>query len=88
MAKAFQQLKILKLAPTSRLTFGKYNTCRVCDVWDDYEYFLWLHKAKPALFNKACVDSFLAAKDMYEAKRHYIEEVVPYLDDGFDDVPF
>lgn len=84
MAKAFTQLKISKLAPTDKLTFGKYSGCRVCDCWDDWEYFLWLSKQKPLLFNQTCLDNFTRARALYEAERYRQEEVDPY----FDDVPF
>lgn len=88
MAKAFAQLKISKLAPTDKLTFGKYAGCRVCDVWDDYEYFLWLDKSNPCLFSQKCKDNFKAAEKMFLAERHYREEVDPYINQSFDDVPF
>lgn len=88
MAKPFQQLKISKLAPTSKLDFGKYKGCRVCDCWDDYEYFIWLHTQNPHRFDKECVDNFYSARAMHEAARHQREEVAPYLDQDFDDVPF
>jgi uncharacterized protein (DUF3820 family) len=85
MAKAFTQLKNPKLAPTDKIPFGKYKGCRVCDCWDDYEYFLWLHKEHPGMFTQGCIDGFNSAKACYDKERYQREEVDPYL---FDDVPF
>lgn len=88
MAKAFTQLKNQQLAPTDKLTFGKYKGCRVCDCWDDYEYFLWLVKQHPGLFDSKCVANFTSAKTLHDAARHQREEVDPYINQDFDDVPF
>lgn len=88
MAKAFTQLKNPKLVPVSKLDFGKYNGCRLCDVWDDYEYFIWLHNKNPHRFSQACVDKFYAFRDRVDRERHQREEVDPYLTQDFDDVPF
>ena len=85
MGKPFLQLKNSKLAPTDKLTFGKYKGCRVCDCWDDYEYFLWLGKQHPGMFSKECTAKFDAAKARDERERYLREEVDPYF---FDDVPF
>ena len=88
MAKAFTSIRSQKLDPQSKLAFGKYKDCRVCDVWDDYEYFLWLHKQNPNLFSSKCVENFNSAKAMHDAKIYQREEVDPYLSQDFDDVPF
>lgn len=88
MAIAFNKLKVHKLDPQSKLTFGKYKGCRVCDVWDDYEYFLWLSKEHPTLFTAKCIENFKSAKAMHDAEIFRREEVDPYLNQDFDDVPF
>lgn len=80
MAKAFNQLKTVKLSPQDKLTFGKYKDCRVCDVWDDFDYFLWLSKQKPALFSKECKDKFSCFKAKDSLARWKLEEVKPYLE--------
>ena len=89
MAKAFTNLKKSAcLDAQDKLTFGKYKGCRVCDVWDDWEYFLWLSNHRPGLFSKRCIDNFKSARAMHEAARHQREEVDPYINQDFDDVPF
>ena len=85
MAKAFTQLKNSKLAPTDKLTFGKYKGCRVCDCWDDWAYFIWLDKQHPGMFSKECTTQFNIAWQRAETERYQLEEVDPYF---FDDVPF
>ena len=88
MAKSFSQIKSTKLGPKDKLAFGKYKDCRVCDVWDDYEYFSWLDKQNPAMFSKECKDNFASAKRNYDEERYKLEEIDPYINQSFDDVPF
>ena len=88
MSISFSKLRRTKLDPQSKLTFGKYKGCRICDVWDDYEYFLWLAKENPGLFSQQCKDNFHSAKALDDARRHQEEEVDPYINQSFDDVPF
>lgn len=88
MAKAFTNLRSTKLLAQSKITFGKYKDCRVCDVWDDFEYFLWLHKNNPSLLDKSVVDTVKAAEAAYAAKIYKEQEIDPYLKQDLDDLPF
>lgn len=44
MAISFSKISDPRFKLTDKLTFGKYQDCRVCDILEEgYEYVLWLH---------------------------------------------
>jgi uncharacterized protein (DUF3820 family) len=96
MAITFNKLKTSKLNLLDTFTFGKYQSCRVCDVLpESYEYVLWLHEKNPHMFTKEVVDSALILRREAVAERNQREEIDPYLapanpwfSDWNDDIPF
>ena len=89
MAIAFKKLNKILLAPTDKLTIGKFSGCRVCDIApDQYEYLMWMQKNNIVQLSKeslALVQKYAAA---VAQARYQAEEVDPYLNQDFDDVPF
>jgi hypothetical protein len=87
MGLSFKNLKSASLAPTDKITKGKYLDCRVCDVVDDFHYLLWAHSNGVFLLSKESMQLVQAKKDKYEAEIHYEQEIKPY-EDLYDDVPY
>lgn len=97
MAKSFTKLKDPKLQLTDKLTFGKLNGCRVCDVVQDhYEYLIWCEKQGFVKFSEE-VTNIIAEQASFKRWEAPVEdapprEVVyhPFLgwSDMEDDIPF
>jgi hypothetical protein len=89
MSIQFKNLNVTSLAPTDKITKGKYKDCRVCDVASDFVYLTWADKAGVLPLNaesKALVEKF---RKQYDDEVHYQQEIKPYEDDpNFDDVPY
>lgn len=88
MAKTFSKLKSPLLGLTDLLTFGKLNGCRVCDVIEDqYEYLIWAEKQGLVKFQQNVIAKIKKQAGFEDEKRHYEEEVQPWLDE-LEDIPF
>lgn len=88
MALAFNKIRSTCLAPTDKLTFGKFRDCRVCDVWDDhYEYLIWASKAGYAKFDKAVISHLHERGNFAKIEEFYQNEIEPWLDHDLD-LPF
>lgn len=88
MAKSFKSLST-EIDLNDQLVFGKFKGCRVCDIIDsEYEYILWLDSNKMAKFSQKVLDKVSSLISERDADIYYTNEVKPYLDDDFDDLPF
>jgi uncharacterized protein (DUF3820 family) len=88
MAKSFKSLST-ETALDDQLTFGKFKGCRVCDIIEsEFEYILWLDSNKMVKFSQAVLDKVSSLISERDADIFYQNEVQPYLDDDFDDLPF
>jgi len=97
MAIQFNKLKDPKLDMLDKFMFGKFQSCRVCDMLeDDYEYVLWLHAKSPNLFSATVISEAMQFKKEAAEKINEEEEVSPYLNanpwysdlNDDDDIPF
>jgi len=103
MAIKFNNIRDPKLIEmTTKLTFGKFNGCRVCDILQDsYDYIFWLDKNTDYVIAddvwETCVEHELRAKEAKfkeEEVDPWFEKKVPddmkrsYFDDYDDDIPF
>ncbi len=58
MAKSFLKLKDPKLGMLDKITFGKLQDCRVCDVIEDhYNYLIWAEQQGYVKFQQTVVDA-------------------------------
>lgn len=95
MAKSFNNLKDPKLHLSDKLPFGKYQGCRIMDLFpDSWEYLMWLHKNTSVPFGQDVI-SKITEHFMAEAEARFIDEEVkpwqshsPFFSDWDDDVPF
>lgn len=86
MAKSFGSLKSSQLELTDTLTFGKFATCRICDIIDDdFEYLIWLNKSGLVQYAKPVVEKLRVLSGFKEATEHYTNEIEPWES---EDVPF
>ena len=82
MAISFKNLKSPLLELTDKITVGKLQGCRVCDVIPDhYEYLIWANKQGLLLFSKIVVETIQEHAGYKNQQQHYNEEVAPYADD-------
>jgi hypothetical protein len=91
MALAFNKIRSTSLAPTDRLTFGRFKDCRVCDVWDDhYEYLIWASKAGYVKFDKTVISRLHERGNFAKIEEYHQNEVRPWEDDfdAFPELPF
>ena len=79
-------MKSTNLGMLDKITTGKLQGCRVCDVIPDhYEYLIWAEKSGLLKFNTETIKSIQQQAGYVEKQRYYDEEVKPWLD---EDVPF
>lgn len=66
---------------TDKITVGKLQGCRVCDVIQDhYEYLIWADKSGLMKFTKIVVETIQEHAGYKDQQRHYEEEVAPYIE--------
>jgi hypothetical protein len=102
MAIGFNKLRSPLLDLQDKITVGKLQGCRVCDVVQDhYEYLIWAEKSGLFKFTKIVTET-IQEHAGYRAQQRYIEEEIkPWLEDDLvkreremirsildDDVPF
>jgi len=86
MAISFKSIKSTNLGMLDKITTGKLQGCRVCDVIPDhYEYLIWAEKSGLLKFNTETTKFIQQQAGYVEKQRHYDEEVKPWLD---EDIPF
>jgi len=86
MAISFKSIKSTNLGMLDKITTGKLQGCRVCDVIPDhYEYLIWAEKSGLLKFNTETIKFIQQQAGYVEKQRYYDEEVKPWLD---EDVPF
>lgn len=82
MSLSFKNLKSPVLNLEDKITVGKLQGCRVCDVIQDhYEYLIWADKAGILKFSKIVVETIQEHAGYKAQQRHYEEEIEPYLKD-------
>lgn len=102
MSITFSKLKSPILDLHSKITVGKLQGCRVCDVVQDhYEYLIWAEKSGLFKFTKIVTET-IQEHAGYKAQQRFIEEEIkPWLENDLvkreremirsildDDVPF
>lgn len=82
MSITFSKLKSPLLDLDSRITVGKLQGCRVCDVVQDhYEYLIWAEKSGLFKFTKIVTET-IQEHAGYKAQQRFIEEEIkPWLED-------
>jgi len=94
MAISFGKLKDPKLGLTDKLTFGKLNGCRICDVAQDhYEYLIWAERQGYVKYQQEVIDLIHEQASFAKWKIYQEEEVDPYMEPHFpvlfeEDIPF
>ena len=89
MSKAFKDTKSSILGYTDKLTFGKFKDCRICDILDEeYEYLIFLEKDGYVKYNNDLIERIKQKAGFELEKVHYQQEILPYLTDDYDDIPF
>lgn len=89
MSKPFSQLKSTLLGYTDKLPFGKFKDCRICDILDEeYEYLIFLEKDGYVKYNNDLIERIKQKAGFELEKVHYQQEILPYLTDDYDDIPF
>ena len=94
MAVSFKNIKSTVLDMTDKITVGKLQGCRVCDVIEDhYEYLIWADKQGLMKFKAIVVETIKEqanfktwTADEEEAKA--IVAANPWFIPDEDDVPF
>jgi hypothetical protein len=83
MAISFKNIKSTVLDMTDKITVGKLQGCRVCDVVQDhYEYLIWADKQGFLKFTKIVIETIQEHAGYKAQQRHYEEEVAPYVAGG------
>ena len=81
MALAFKNVKSTVLDMTDKITVGKLQGCRVCDVIEDqYEYLIWADKSGLMKFTKIVIETIQEHAGFKNQQRHYEEEVKPWME--------
>lgn len=91
MPISFKNLKSTKLGPNDKLTFGKFNGCRICDVWDDhFEYLIWADKSGYAKYTAEVISHLHERGEFAKIEEYFDNEVRPWIDDldQLDELPF
>jgi hypothetical protein len=89
MAIQFKNVKSTVLDMQDKITVGKLQGCRVCDVIEDhYEYLIWADKSGLMKFTGIVVETIQEHAGYKNQQRHYDEEVKPWIEPDLDDVPF
>lgn len=95
MSITFSKLKSPLLDLQDKITVGKLQGCRVCDVIpDSYEYLIWAEKTGLFKFTKIVTETIQEHAGYKAQQRHYEEEVAPWKEEPTpvlildDDVPF
>jgi len=89
MSLSFRNLKSPVLNLEDKITVGKLQGCRVCDVIQDhYEYLIWADKAGLMKFSKIVVETIQEHAGYKNQQRHYQEEVRPWEKDDYDESEF
>ena len=94
MAVSFKNIKSTVLDMTDKITVGKLQGCRVCDVIEDhYEYLIWADKQGLLKFKAIVIETIKEqanfrnwTADQEEAKA--IVAANPWFTPDEDDVPF
>lgn len=80
MAKSFKSLKDPKLHLLDKLPFGKYQNCRIIDLFpDNWEYLKWLVKNTQVKFGQDVLDKITECFSLEESYRHHVEEEAPWI---------
>ena len=78
---SFKSLKSPLLDMTDKITVGKLQGCRVCDVIQDhYEYLIWADKSGLMKFTKIVVETIQEHAGFKRQQVHYEEEIKPWLE--------
>jgi uncharacterized protein (DUF3820 family) len=86
--KSFKSLN-KGLCLEDKLSFGKYSDCRIRELIEhDPEYLQWMMKNKLLAFTSEVRNKLAAHLKALDDERHYTEEIKPYEDQSFDDVPY
>lgn len=81
MSLKFSNLKSPLLDFEDKITVGKLQGCRVCDVIPDhFEYLIWADKAGLLKFTKIVVETIQEHAGYKDAQRHYEEEIAPFIE--------
>ena len=95
MAVGFKNLRSPLLDLTDKITVGKLQGCRVCDVVEDhYEYLIWAEKSGLFKFTKIVTETIQEHAGYKAQQQYYNEEVAPWKEEPTsvlildDDVPF
>lgn len=84
MSLKFSKLKSPLLEVCDIIPHGKLRGCRVVDVIQDHhEYLIWASKSGLFAFSAAANDRIADAAGYAAREQYYLEEVAPYIDDGF-----
>jgi hypothetical protein len=98
MAKSFLKLKDPKLGMLDKITFGKLQDCRVCDVIEDhYNYLIWAEQQGYVKFQQTVIDAIQEhagfehsqpALEIDEVDVHLKKQIFGNYVLDEDDVPF
>lgn len=89
MSKPFCKIKSTVLGLEDILTFGKYKGCRICDlIEDETSYLIFLEKDGYVKYNNDLIERIKQKAGFELEKVYYQQEILPYLIDDYDDIPF
>ena len=81
MSISFKNLKSPVLGLQDKITVGKLQGCRVCDVIPDYyEYLIWAEKAGLLKFNRITIETIQEHAGYKNQQRFIEEEIKPWLE--------
>lgn len=90
MSKSFASVtKPTQLGLQSVLPRGRLAGCRICDVIsDDYEYLDWMNRNGYLRLDQTVLAKIQSLKAEADAEEYYQNEVAPWSQDDFGDVPW